>query len=567
MTVTVYSREQQNRRIALVKRRREAILFGEGGGPTHPMFGTAFMRYFLPHYCVEERIESDDVVKHWVGPADFHPQFDRIVFGRMGTGEFHIHEAPRGFAKSTKATLASPLSVLGYGGLAKAGRLPFPIRMKHYLWIVSDTGDQAKMAMESILSETESNAALRRWFPHLTPQLGRHSRPIADRDDDVIFASGQRLQALGAGQKIRGRRHRQYRPDLVFVDDLENDEAVLTDYQRNKLDNWFSRGLVPALAKGADMHYLGTPLHADGQLYRLKDRAGFHFHRYEALRDETIPCPEHGWHVDGDTVLNDECDLCFGTGIVQVSSWGYRDHYWHATMRAQMGSRAYTQEILLQPIDEENAMFKQAWMKHRQIATSQQDLPENYRVRVIVDPASGESEKNDFSAITVIGRAPGRREFDVLDAWWGKKRGKAIKGKAVEMWTTWGGIMLFEDVQLQAWARQEMEDTGIPVKGVKPGNKSKTIRGEQASVHYEMGRVWHAPHLKDTEFETQMLGFGQGAKNDDCPDTVFYGLKDLEHEPGGGIAGVVQHQTPSQRHQAAREQRRDNDASYDPRFG
>jgi hypothetical protein len=466
-------------------------------------------------------------------------------------GQYHVHEAPRGYAKSTTVSLALPLAVLGLSGIA--AKLPYKVVKKNYVWLVSDTAPQAKMGMESILDETESNRMIRRWFPHLTPGVGRHGRPLADRDDDVIFHSRARLQALSSGMKLRGRRHRQYRPDLCLVDDLENDEAVLTEYQRNKLDSWFSKSLLPALAKGADLHYLGTPLHQDGQLYRLKDRAGFRFHRYEALRDQRVPCPDHGWHVDGDSWLNDECDLCMGSNEVQVSSWSYRDHYWHATQRATMGSRAYTQEVLLMPIDEENAMFKQAWLRYRVKADSKVDLPDGYRVRVVIDPASGEAATNDFSAITVIGRAEGQREFDVLDGWWGKQRGAAVKGKAVEMWEKWGGIMLFEDVQLQAWAKQEMEDTGIPVRGVKPGKRNKTVRGEAASVHYEMGRVWHAPHLKDTEFETQLLGFGQGAKNDDCPDTLFYGIEDLEHEPGGGVAGVVQHDGPAVRRAAERE--------------
>src|SRR5207302_589381 len=78
------------------------------------------------------------------------------------------------------------------------------------------------------------------------------------------------------------------------------------------------------------------------------------------------------------------------------------------------------------------------------------------------------------------------------------------------------------------------------------------VRGEPASVHYEMGRIWHCSALKDSEWETQTEQFPDG-KNDDCPDTLFYCIEDLEHEPGGGMAGVVQHHGPKERRQAERD--------------
>ncbi|CAH8721935.1 hypothetical protein WDD9_006538 [Paenibacillus melissococcoides] len=37
-----------------------------------------------------------------------------------------------------------------------------------------------------------------------------------------------KVEAIGSGKKIRGRRHRKWRPDLIVLDDIENDENVYT---------------------------------------------------------------------------------------------------------------------------------------------------------------------------------------------------------------------------------------------------------------------------------------------------------------------------------------------------
>lgn len=542
--------EQQNRRIALINRRREAIIFGEGGGPKHPQFGVAFMRYFLPHYCAGERIENDDVLKEWIEPADWHPDLDRIIFGSMGKGQFHVHEAPRGWAKSTKIALAQPLATMGLTGIRS--KLPYRIIPKHYLWIVSDSADQAKMSMEAILAETETNPRVLKWFPHLTPQLGRHKRPVADRDDDVVFNGGIRLQALSAGMKLRGRRHRQYRPDLGLVDDLENDEAVHTKFQRDKLDGWFSKSLLPALAKGADLHYLGTPLHVDGQLYRLKERAGFLFHRYEALTDERIPCPDHGWHVEG-TPMHEECDLCQGAGEVRQSTWpAYRDAKWHARARATMGSRAYTQEVLLQPIDEDDQMFKRSWFQYAQLPQSREEMADGYRVRIGVDPAVKTKTKNDYSAIVVAGKKRGDRMHDVLWEWHGRKRGAALRKLIMEAHAQFGGIVVFESVTFAEWGKEILEDLGIPIKTATVDG-DKVTRAEPVALHYEMGRVRHHEGLRDTEFETIVEQFPNG-EHDDPVDALVYAITELDTEVGMGMAGSVQHESAAEG-RARREQK------------
>ena len=52
------------------------------------------------------------------------------------------------------------------------------------------------------------------------------------RGNVLVTKSNIKLEAIGSGKKIRGRKHRNWRPDLIILDDVENDENVRTPDQR-----------------------------------------------------------------------------------------------------------------------------------------------------------------------------------------------------------------------------------------------------------------------------------------------------------------------------------------------
>lgn len=512
---------------------REFVLFRLG--PRHPEFGSAFLRYFLPHYCSEE---DEDGRPRWVPFADWHADFFRCLFGSLGTGQWHAYLAPRGYGKSTIAAVATPLAVLGLSGLAIQGKLPYRFRPRHYLWLVQDTASQARQSMDAILQETEQNPRIRRWFPHLVPALGRHRRPIADRDDDVVFELGLRLQALGAGQKLRGRRHRQHRPDLVIVDDLENDQSVLTRYQRDKLDRWLSTALAFAVAKGADVHLLGTLLHSDSVLARVLGRGGWDSHRYQAFADEEEPCPDHGFRVDPADTSLPECDLCAGRGRVRRSTWPHRDHRWHALMRRRVGVAAYNREILHLASDEERKRFPARLFRY-----GERPQGPDVSCRIGVDPAVGERREHDLSALVVALKRRGERRFHVDYAWAARVRGKRLRAQIVQVYGEYKAlgyqpVVVFERVQAQAWGMEELEDAGVPVDPYVPV-VDKLTRAEPVALHYEQERVTHAGRLRGSDFEACLDAFPDG-EHDDYVDALVMAILRLEEaESGAGLTGAV----------------------------
>jgi len=73
------------------------------------------------------------------------------------------------------------------------------------------------------------------------------------------------MVAKGAGQKIRGMNEKG-RPDIVYIDDLEDDEMVTTKERRDKVSLWFRQAVLPIISQKAKIIYTGTILDGDSLL-------------------------------------------------------------------------------------------------------------------------------------------------------------------------------------------------------------------------------------------------------------------------------------------------------------
>lgn len=101
----------------------------------------------------------------------------------------------------------------------------------------------------------------------------------------ILTAQNVKLQALGAGKRMRGLRHGPYRPDLVILDDLENDENVAKPEQRDKLQDWLQKTVLNlGAADGSmDVVYVGTILHYDSVLARTLDKPTWQTKRFRSI--------------------------------------------------------------------------------------------------------------------------------------------------------------------------------------------------------------------------------------------------------------------------------------------
>jgi hypothetical protein len=82
-------------------------------------------------------------------------------------------------------------------------------------------------------------------------------------DDKIVLANGVCIQAFGQGQRFRGVKHLDHRPDRLDVDDLEDEESVATPEAREKLKKWFLKVVLPACDPDVRVRMYATPLNPE----------------------------------------------------------------------------------------------------------------------------------------------------------------------------------------------------------------------------------------------------------------------------------------------------------------
>lgn len=151
-------------------------------------------------------------------------------------------------------------------------------RQRRYVIIVSDTEEQAVEFLTDIKNEIRDNDKIR--------DLIGFKKFVKDATTDVIVETKDlyqfRILAKGAEQKLRGRKWRGRRPDLIIGDDLENDEVVENADRREKFRRWFFAACKQSLSDDGIIRIVGTILHEDSLLNRLLKNKTWLSQRFQA---------------------------------------------------------------------------------------------------------------------------------------------------------------------------------------------------------------------------------------------------------------------------------------------
>jgi len=86
----------------------------------------------------------------------------------------------------------------------------------------------------------------------------------------VLSKYNARISVASTDKNIRGIRHKQFRPDLIILDDIEDLNSVKTQDSRDKLYYWFKGEIIPLGDIGTRIVVVGNLLHKDSLLMRLK---------------------------------------------------------------------------------------------------------------------------------------------------------------------------------------------------------------------------------------------------------------------------------------------------------
>lgn len=227
---------------------------------SHPMFFSIYLRHYVKHPM-----------------AEFQKDILRLTEDR--SNKLACVVAFRGSAKSTLVTLSYSLwAVLG-------------IQQKKFVLIVCQTQAQAKQHMTNLRRELEQNTLLRSDLGPFREDAGVGEWGMASL---VFKNTGARIMVASLDQSIRGVRHREHRPDLIILDDIEDINSTKTLEGRNKNFDWFTREIIPLGDIGTRVILVGNLLHEDSLMMRLRkkiDRKELDgvFHWYPLL-DEQERC-------------------------------------------------------------------------------------------------------------------------------------------------------------------------------------------------------------------------------------------------------------------------------------
>ena len=379
------------------------------------------------------------------------------------------------FRGSAKSTIISLIYALWCAVFSK----------RNFIILCSDTHAQAKQIITNLIYELEHNEQLIKDF-------GSFKDPKEDWTATNIFLkTGVRIMSRSRGQKIRGLRSMQYRPDLIILDDIENIEAVRIKEQRDKTEEWFASDVIPSLdPERGKLVVAGNMLHKDSLLSRLKEKI-------LAGRDK-------GVYKEFPLITADGYNLWPSRFTAEKIQQTKKDG----------GIRFFQREYLLQIIASNDQLVKKV--------SYYTELPRLERLAIGVDLAISKKETADYTSINIAGETADRKIYNLANIY-GKWNFNEALEKIFDWYSQYTRIfpelpinLGFEDVAYQKAAIEEFHRRyGIMPTPIKT-TKDKRARLEVLLPYFENDQiVFKREGMED--LINQLLNFGI-ERYDDCVD-------------------------------------------------
>lgn len=478
-----------------------------------------FCRTYFPHY-----VKSD--------PSLFHRWFFDTIPGLIDRpqGQFVNISAPRGEAKSTLGTQLFTLWCI-------------VTKRKRYIPIVMDALDQAATMLEAVKVELESNPRLQMDFPDACG-AGRVWNA------GVIVTHGNvKVQAFGSGKRMRGLRHGPYRPDLVMLDDIENDENVRSKEQRDKVEAWVKKVVLPLGPPDGtmDVLYLNTILHYDSAANRFHKNPAWRRKKFQAI----VQWPDRMdlWEKWEELFVNQQDDGASPDAETEADAF-YREHKalmdagavvsWPAVrpliklmqIRAA-GHHEFDCEYQNDPTNDENSFFQSMkfWVQPCR----------DWIFYGAHDPSLGRLNKSRDPAATLVGGFDRNHGIlDVVEAIVARRLPDRQISDIIAFQREYHCLVwAFEAVQFQEFMRQQLiarsarEGVPVPAVPIIP-HSDKDLRIEALSPHVANGLIRFSP--RHTVLNSQLRHWPE-ADHDDGPDALEM-LWKLAVNRAGGIPRI-----------------------------
>jgi len=385
----------------------------------------------------------------------------------------------RGSGKSTIMALSYPIwAMIG-------------VPQKKYIIILSQTQQLCKLILANIRAEFEKNELLKRDF-------GPFRQISEEWSQNTVLVNGYgcRIASISCGESIRGIRHKQYRPDLIIIDDVEDLQSVRTKEGRDKTYSWLTGDVIPAGDRNTKIIVVGNKLHEDGLMMRLKKAISdgnysAEYREYPFLDEFRKPLWEEKFKNQA-----------------QIDK-----------LKSSVGSEAaWQREYLLKIVPEDEAIILREWIKYYDC------LPEDDKnLRYIatgIDLAISQNESADYTTMVsaYIYVYNENLRIYILPYPINKRMSfpetvESVKNLSLSLGRGQPTKLFIEDVGYQRSLIEELVRQGYPANGVKVMGQDKKARLTLTTHLIKNGNILFAKKGCE-DLINQLVGFGYEAHDD-----------------------------------------------------
>lgn len=463
-----------------------------------------FMKAVAPqYYDLPFGVHHKNMVKKLLSPELFESGVE--------IGEILI---ARDFGKTKVAGVGVPI----YSGMFKD---------KHYIITISASEKKAKQSVNDMKNIIE----------------GRNFKKLfGDCKGDVWSATEIHVQnpslgidfcidARGYDGQLAGFSYKQYRPDLVIIDDLEDIDSVLNkelvDKNMRKLLEVIKPGVSVNKERGGGIIYvIGTIFHTDCVMTRLMDfKNEVKVIRYPALVDTEELSQELGIPM-GNSIWEEKYPTEL---LLRKRDNSIANGYYDVFLRQYM--------LVNKALD--NTTFdttKIRWLNNPIIL--QQVLEQNaISIYILVDLAYKTKSENDKTGICVVGYDAGRRLYLLEEIEERMSDVQFIKiifdfAKKYEKWLQMIGIESYAYTFVKKHLYDEMVERGmdVPLGELKAKGRKKKDRIKALIPYVETGRVFMKPHMSKVKSSMDRFASFGTDQVDDAIDAFAY-ILDVMVEP------------------------------------
>ncbi|MGX7686807.1 hypothetical protein ACWA1C_06545 [Flectobacillus roseus] len=410
---------------------------------------------------------------------------------------FAVLEFPREHAKSVLSDIFMPLYLKAKGEVTG-------------FVIASQSANKAKGLLADIQAQLESN---QRYIYDFGEQynFGNWS------EQHFVTKDGTGFWAIGRRESPRGLREAEKRPNVLVIDDLDDDEEVKNDDLIQKSLDWLRGALIGAMAiKQRRIIMVGNRIAKKSILS----------------------------HVVGDV----EDDDPINEGITHIKVYALENPKTHKEDQSEKGVPAwkerYTRDDILKVMHQMGYRMAQRELFHKHIEIGKifkpewlifERLPPLSSFEAIVtynDPSFKDTKKNDYKAIMCVGRIGNK--WYIIDCWVRQASRKSmvtahydqhemLESSGAQVFKHWIEANFIQDMLMEDYVSESEErNYMMPIYPDDRNKPEKKGRIEGISVYFERGLIVINEKLRKSKdyqnFKEQLLGFPNA--HDDAPDAL-----------------------------------------------